>query len=75
MAKRKSRKSVTLVLSEEKHPAVTVKPGTQLDVVAVRLVGQTRPGAKPIGGRLCGGTSTCLALVDIGAQVSNPPTK
>jgi len=55
---------MTLVLDNSKKPDVTVKPGQRLDVVAVNVVSTARP-RRPIGGRLCGGTSTCLALVDI----------
>jgi hypothetical protein len=33
-------------------------------VVSVKLAGPTLKGAKPIAARLCGGTNTCIALVE-----------
>jgi hypothetical protein len=58
-------RSVTLVQSEEKSPAVSLKPGMQFDVVAVRLVDAQLGRAKKLAARLCGGSSTCLALIDV----------
>jgi len=68
MAKKKSRggtprRGLRLVVSNDPKPAVQLEPGMKLDVVAVSLV---TPALKPAGAlaaRLCGGTSTCLALV------------
>lgn len=64
MAKTKIGK-ISLVVDDAKKPPVEVKAGQRLEVVAVDLVSVFKK-PKKIGGRLCGGTSTCLALVDVG---------
>jgi len=64
MAKKTSPSKVSLVVSDTKNPEVALKSGQRLDVVAVNLVSTARP-RRPLGARLCGGTSTCLALVDV----------
>lgn len=62
MAKRK----VNLVVSNDKKPLGAVKPGQKLEVVAVSLTpGKGSSSKARLGARLCGGTSTCLALLDI----------
>lgn len=62
MAEKKSKH--TFVVSDEKNPKITVKPGMKLEVVTVSLVDSTLKKPKKIAARLCGGTSTCLALVE-----------
>lgn len=60
-----SRK-VNLIVATEKKPQVTVKAGQKLEVVAVSLTGGKAASIKKaIGARLCGGSGTCLAVVDI----------
>jgi hypothetical protein len=71
MAARKTEK-MTLIASPEKRPAVNVKPGQELRVTAVSIQGADLAKIKKAGARLCGGTSTCVALVDIGSDVINP---
>ncbi len=66
------RGKMTLIASAEKSPAVQVKAGQELRVTAVSIQGPDLAKIKRVGARLCGGTSTCLALVDIGADVINP---
>ena len=61
----KSQKTLKLILSDEKNPKVSLKLGMRLDEVAVSLADPKLKRAKPIAARLCGGSSTCLALVDI----------
>jgi len=56
---------VTLVASKEAKPAIKVKPGMKLEVVSVALVDPAGKKVGPVGARLCGGTSTCLALVEL----------
>lgn len=69
MASRKrtrSPRSIELLASPHKNPAVRVKTGQRLDVVNVKMttIGERRPAT--LGARLCGGTSTCLALMHVG---------
>jgi hypothetical protein len=58
---------ISLVASKQAKPAIKVKPGMKLTVASVVLVDPSGKKAGPIGARLCGGTSTCLALVDVDA--------
>jgi hypothetical protein len=53
------------IVSNEKSPKVAVKPGQKLEVVSVSLLDANLKKPKRVGARLCGGTSTCLALVDV----------
>ena len=59
------RKKITLIASTEKEPSVNVKPGQKLRVTAVVLQGADVEKIQKSGARLCGGTTTCLALIDI----------
>lgn len=74
MAKRKTGKpaSVSFIASNEKAPRIRIKPGMRLNVVSTVLVGPDLKRLKNIGARLCGGSGTCMALVDIGSDVINP---
>jgi hypothetical protein len=59
-------KKVNLIVSDDKKPLGSVKPGQKLQVVAVSLTGNKAASLKKaIGARLCGGSGTCLAVVDI----------
>ena len=69
---RTAKGSLQMIVSDEQRPRVEVKPGTKLQVVSTRLTGPDLRRITNIGARLCGGTSTCLALVDIGSDVINP---
>lgn len=60
-----AKNKVNLVVSHEKKPLGSVKPGQRLQVVAVALTGGKGGSKKALGARLCGGTSTCLALMDV----------
>ena len=76
MAKRKSAKASSLrfIVSDAKSPSVALKPGMRLNVVSTVLVGPDLKRIRNIGARLCGGSGTCMALVDIGSDVINPAT-
>lgn len=65
MAKDKRNPKHTLIISDDKNPKVTVKPGQKLRVVTVSMVGPDLKKPAKVAARLCGGTSTCLALVEI----------
>jgi len=54
-----------LIVSNDKNPKVLVKPGTTLKVTTVSLADPQLKKPKKIAARLCGGTNTCLALVDV----------
>ena len=75
MAQRKAAKSSSMrfIVSDEKSPSIALKPGMRLDVVSTVLVGPDLKRLKNIGARVCGGSGTCMALVDLGADVINPP--
>lgn len=59
------KKSLNLIVSDEKLPTVKIKAGMKLDVVSVTIIEPTLKKSKAHAARLCGGTSTCLALVEI----------
>lgn len=61
-----STKKLKLIASEGKNPKVELKPGMRLEVVSVSLLDPTLKKARPKAARLCGGTDTCLALVELG---------
>lgn len=59
-------KKVKLIVTNEKQPKISIKPGMRLEVIAIELADTELKKAKGIAARLCGGTSTCLALVEVG---------
>lgn len=63
-SKSKSGGKHTLITSDQKKPKIALRPGMKLQVVSVRLADPTLKATKPIAARLCGGTNTCLALVE-----------
>jgi hypothetical protein len=57
---------VNLIISDHKKPLGSVKPGQKLQVVAVTLSGAKAASTKKaIGARLCGGSGTCIAVMDV----------
>ena len=59
-------KKINLIISDEKKPLGSAKPGKKLEVVAVTLSGAKAASLKKaIGARLCGGSGTCLAVMDV----------
>jgi hypothetical protein len=75
MPKPKPARKLTLIVSDEKQPSVALKPGMKLDVVSVKLADPKLKPPGAAGARLCGGSGTCLALVELGDDVINPPKK
>jgi hypothetical protein len=57
--------TVHLIESEEANPAVRLQHGMRFEVKATRIVDVSLKPSQKIAARLCGGTSTCLALVEI----------
>jgi len=66
------KQTMTLIADKEKSPKVELKAGQQLKVVSVKIAGPQLAKMKRVGATLCGGTSTCLAVVDIESEASNP---
>lgn len=64
--------NLKLIASDDKNPAVSLKPGMKLQVVGVSLLDPQLKKARAGAARLCGGTSTCLALVELGDPATNP---
>ena len=62
--KKASTDKVTFIVSDEKNPKVVLKPGMKLNVVSVKLADSDLKKPTAQGARLCGGTSTCLALIE-----------
>ena len=56
-----------LLVTDEENPKVTMRlrPGMRVEVVEVQLVDTDLATHKAIAARLCGGTTTCLAVVDV----------
>lgn len=63
-------KKIKVVVSDE-APTLTLKAGQRLEVISVSLVDPTLQRPKPIAARLCGGTSTCLALIDLSETITD----
>ena len=60
-----SSPKVHLIESDESEPTVKLKPGMRFEVHATSIVDvQFKPAGKTAA-RLCGGTTTCLALIEI----------
>lgn len=67
-----TNKTTRFIVSKEKNPKVELKKGLKFEVRSVQLVDVTLKKIKKGGARLCGGTSTCLALIDIGDGFTDP---
>ena len=72
MAKKKqTRKKTTqvaqiqLVESDDTTPSVPVQPGYKFEVVSVSVMDAETAKPSKLAARLCGGTSTCLALIKV----------
>jgi hypothetical protein len=58
------KRSMRLLQTSEKEPKIALRPGMRVEIVEVSIVDeQLRP--KKVAARLCGGTTTCLALIEI----------
>jgi hypothetical protein len=54
-----------LIVSDDAEPQMRLKPGMKFEVHATTVVDSAlRPSTK-VAARLCGGTSTCIALVKV----------
>lgn len=69
MADSKTRSSGAkshLIVSDEVQPSIALKPGMKFAVHAITVVDTGLRPVRKIAARLCGGTTTCLALTEIG---------
>lgn len=62
---KRSEPKITMIVTDEKEPSVRVKPGQRLEIQTVAVKSAELKPAKGVAARLCGGTSTCLALVEL----------
>lgn len=73
MAKKKSsakpsspaQKKITLIVSDSPNPSISVSAGHRFEVVTVDMHDASTQKPAAMAARLCGGTSTCLALIDV----------
>jgi hypothetical protein len=61
----KNAPKVHLIESDEAQPTLKIKPGMRFEVRATTIVDSEMKPGKKVAARLCGGTTTCLALVEI----------
>lgn len=54
-----------LIVSDDQNPAIALKPGMKFEVVTVSVKEGERLKPSKTAARLCGGTSTCLALIAV----------
>ena len=60
-----NHKKLKFIVSDDKNPKVALKAGQRLEVISVTLADASLKKPKKIAARLCGGTDTCIALIDI----------
>ena len=63
---------IKLIVSKDKRPKVALKPGMRVEVANVRIVDPSLVRRPKIAARLCGGSGTCIALIDLGETVQPP---
>lgn len=56
---------IRLIVSDEEKPKIEHPHGSKAKVVSVSLVDPKLAKAQVTAARLCGGTSTCLALHEV----------
>lgn len=54
-----------LIVSDDAQPTIKVKPGMRFEVRATTVVDTKLKSSRKVAARLCGGTTTCLALVEV----------
>ena len=72
MKKSKEQSKIKLLVCDEKNPSIKIKPGMNIHVEELSLVDTDLEEIKKMGARLCGGSGTCLALVDLLGPLVNP---
>ena len=53
-----------LVVSEDESPKIQIQAGMKFEVVTLKVVDESLKQPGKVAARLCGGTDTCLALID-----------
>ena len=61
----KTESKMSLIVSDDKKPTVSLKAGMKLEVVSISLLDPQLKKSKITAARLCGGTSTCVALIEL----------
>ncbi|WP_029032298.1 hypothetical protein [Salinarimonas rosea] len=56
---------VHLIETDDPEPALRLKPGMRFEVRATTVVDPELKPVKKSAARLCGGTNTCLALIEV----------
>ena len=57
---------IHLIESDDTEPTIKVKAGTRFEVRSVSIVDtHLNPSPNKVAARLCGGTNTCLALIEL----------
>jgi hypothetical protein len=59
------KENILLIVTDEENPKIEHKHGGQAKVVSVSVVDPKLAKAHVTAARLCGGTSTCLALHEV----------
>jgi hypothetical protein len=59
------QENILLVVSDEEKPKIEHPQGSKAKVVSVSLVDPKLAKANVTAARLCGGTSTCVALHEV----------
>jgi hypothetical protein len=63
---------VRLIDSDDAEPTIKLKPGMRFEVHATTIVDTELKPARKVAARLCGGTSTCLALIEVSELATFP---
>ncbi|SIT56159.1 conserved hypothetical protein [Mesorhizobium prunaredense] len=56
---------IHLIQSDDTEPSLKLKPGMKFEVRATTITDPELKPIKKVASRLCGGTNTCLALVEL----------
>lgn len=57
--------TIHLIVSDESEPTIKVKAGAKFEVHSVKVVDAAFKPSDKVAARLCGGTSTCIALLKV----------
>jgi len=57
--------TVHLIESDKENPAITLTSGMRFEVKTTQVVDAALQPSQKIAARLCGSTSTCLALIEV----------
>lgn len=64
-SKRKTKTTAHIIVDENVVPKLGLRPGMKFEVHATTVVDASLKKPRTVAARLCGGTSTCIALVEI----------